>query len=40
MLIKKTFTDNNFDAPNNTAANVTATSAENDNAFDKKQFGF
>ena len=37
---KKTFTANDFDAPNNTAANVTATSAENDNAFGKKKNWF
>ena len=37
MLIKKAFTANNFDAPNNTAANATATNTENNNVFGKKK---
>ena len=39
-MIKKTFTANDFDAPNNTAANVTATNAENDIAFGEKELVF
>ena len=38
-VTKKTFTVNNIDAPNNTAANVTATNTANNNAFgDEKLF--
>ena len=33
---KKTFTANDFEAPNNTAAIVTATNGANNNAFCKK----
>ena len=35
MSIKKTFTANDFDAPNNTEANATATNTEN-NVFGEK----
>ena len=35
-MIKKTFTNNDFGDPNNTAANTTATNNANDNAFGKK----
>ena len=34
--MKKTFTANDFEAPNNTAAIVTATDTANDNAFGQK----
>ena len=37
---KKTFTANDFEAPNNTSDNVTATNNENNNAFAKKKVGF
>ena len=37
---KKTFTANDFDEPNNTAANATATNTANDNAFGKKKIVF
>ena len=38
-VTKKTFTTDDIDAPNNTAANVTATNTANNNAFgDKKLF--
>ena len=37
MLIRKAFTTNDFNAPNNTAANETATNTANDNAFDEKK---
>ena len=37
---KKTFTRNDFEAPNNTAANATATNDANDNAFGEKKFIF
>ena len=33
---KKTFTVDDFDAPNNTPANATATNTANDNAFGEK----
>ena len=32
-VTEKTFTTNDFEAPNNTAANATATNTANDNAF-------
>ena len=35
---KKTFTANDFKAPNNTAANATATNGANNNAFGKKNW--
>ena len=39
MLLKKTFTADDIEASNNTAANVTATNTANNNAFgDKKLF--
>ena len=37
LLIRKAFTTNDFNAPNNTAANETATNTANDNAFDEKR---
>ena len=37
---KKTFTADDIEEPNNTAANVTATNAANDNAFGGKKLGF
>ena len=37
MLRKKAFTTNDFNAPNNTAANGTATNTANDNAFDERK---
>ena len=37
---KKTFTDDDFEAPNNTAANVTATNNANNNAFGEKKLTF
>ena len=37
---KKTFTANDFEAPNNTAAIVTATNTANDNAFGEKKLVF
>ena len=37
---KKTFTANDFEAPNNTANNATATDNENNNAFGEKKKGF
>ena len=40
MLIKKTFTANVFEAPNNTAAIVTATNTANDNEFGEKKLIF
>ena len=40
IVDKKTFTANNFDAPNNVAANATATNAENDNTFGEKKLIF
>ena len=36
IVHKKTFTANNFDAPNNTAGNLIATNTENNNVFGKK----
>ena len=38
LLVKKTFTRNNFKAPNNTAANATATNDANNNAFGEKSW--
>ena len=38
--MKKTFTANDFEAPNNTAAIVTATDTANDNAFGEKKLIF
>ena len=35
---KKTFTADDFEAPNNTAANATATNTANDNAFGEKSW--
>ena len=35
-MIKKTFTNNDFGDPNNTAANTTASNNANNNAFGKK----
>ena len=40
ILDKKTFTANDFNVPNNTAANATATNAANDNAFGEKKLVF
>ena len=40
IVDKKTFTANDFEAPNNTAANATATNNANDNAFGEKKFVF
>ena len=41
IVTKKTFTADDIDAPNNTAANVPATNTANNNAFgDKKLFFF
>ena len=40
LLIKKTLTTNDFNAPNNTAANATATNTANDNAFGEKKVVF
>ena len=37
---KKIFTANGFEAPNNTAAIVTATNDANNNAFDEKKLVF
>ena len=37
---KKTFTANDFDAPNNTEDNATATNNANDNAFGEKKLVF
>ena len=39
-VTKKTFTANDFDLPNNTAANATATNTANDNAFVEKKLVF
>ena len=36
LLLIKTFIANDYNAPNNTAANVTAANTENDNALVKK----
>ena len=40
ILDKKTFTANDFNVPNNTAANATATNAANDNVFGEKKLVF
>ena len=40
LLIKKTFPANDFEAPNNTTANASATNNANDNAFGEKKFVF
>ena len=37
---KKIFTDDDFEAPNNTAANATATNTANNNAFGEKKLVF
>ena len=37
---KKTITSNHFGAPNNTAANATATDIANNNVFGEKKIGF
>ena len=37
---KKAFTTDDFEAPDNTAANVTATNTANNNAFGEKKFVF
>ena len=37
---KKTFTANDFQAPDNTADNATATNNANNNAFGQKKIGF
>ena len=39
-VTKKTFTTNDIEAPNNTAANATATNTANDNAFGEKKLVF
>ena len=39
-VTKKTFTADEIDAPNNTAANVTATNTANNNDFGDKKIGF
>ena len=39
-VTKKTFTANDFEAPNNTVANANATNTANDNAFGEKKVGF
>ena len=40
IVDKKTFTANDFETPNNTAANATAANNANDNAFGEKKFAF
>ena len=40
LLLKKTFTANDIDVPNNTAANGTATNTANNNAFGDKKMVF
>ena len=40
LLLKKTFTADDIDAPKNTAANVTATNTANNNAFGDKKLVF
>ena len=40
IVDKKAFTVNDFDAPNNTGANTTATNTENNNVFGEKQLDF
>ena len=37
LLIKKTLTVNDFNDPNNTEANATATNTENNSVFDEKK---
>ena len=39
-VTKKTFTVDDIEAPNNTAANAVATDTANDNAFGEKKIGF
>ena len=39
-MIKKTFTADDFEAPNNTAANATAINTANDNGFGRKNLIF
>ena len=39
-VTKKTFTVDDFEAPNNTVANVNAANTANDNAFDEKKLVF
>ena len=39
-VVKKIFTANDFEAPNNTAAIVTATNGASNNAFGEKKVGF
>ena len=39
-VVKKIFTANDFEAPNNTAAIATATNNANNNAFGKKKISF
>ena len=39
-VTKKTFTADDFDAPNNTVDNATATNTSNDNAFGEKELHF
>ena len=39
-VTKKTFTVDDIEAPNNTAANTVATDTANDNAFGEKKIGF
>ena len=39
-VTKKTFTTDDFEAPNNTAANATATNNANNNAFGEKKIDF
>ena len=40
LLLKKTFTADDIEAPTNTAANVTATNTTNNNAFGDKKLVF
>ena len=40
IVTKKTFTANDFDAPNNTADTATTTNTGNDNAFGEKKLVF
>ena len=40
IVHEKTFTANDFNTPNNTAANATATNTANDNWFGKKKLVF
>ena len=40
IVNKKTFTANDIEEPNNTAANVTATNTANDNSLGEKKVGF